>query len=516
MGSLFSAPERPVIKISEETRPEDVARFVSQIENPEDCDREDVADPEPGDPCGLYIGGLKHVWTEADFAKILKKSGVEYRSMRKEVGSSSATVEFDSKRDRRDAFTKLSGLRFDRKIVTVVPLRRSIRRTKVECSHAKKPNKRALSVAECVVPWLRVDYGEQIRQKELKYRRLLDRICGRAFPMLKVVPAKRREAYLNYVELAIGFDEKKNRACIGYNIGSKKHTVCGGIAGCVNLPVVADCFVTMMTRIVNESRLSVFDQKTGQGVWKFIRMRVNHDESQAMLIIGVSEQLPERVVEVIKEAFGGTRSVYVVETHEGSQSVVWTHVCGSRCIEDEFMGMVFHVYPETTFPENLEIAAAIVEEIVKEESIDKNTVVLNVGDDEGAYALPMCKFAANVVSVHGNQELLQEHAEMNKITNVQSIESLNRLTRKDMRTVAIVHPLDAGVRKDEYASVRKCAMVNDIAIFSSNPEVLVRDIYENFMSAADSCPFEVERCLGFDAFPYTDKIQLLVILKRQL
>lgn len=514
MGSVFSAPRLQELNITAETRSEDVADFVSKIQNPEESDREELPNPARGDPCGLYIDGLDRRWDNADFIEFLRKSDVSFRLCRKASGDTSGTVEFDSNGDRRAAFAKLSGIRRGRKILTVVPLKQSLKTTKIECARIEKPNKQPVTATTRAIPWFGLDYREQIRQKEIKYRRVLDLICGRAFPIWSVSEADRCDGYLRFVELTIGPDKHGN-VCIGYNIGTKDRCVCGPIDGCVNIPQQLRCFVEVMTRVVRDSGVPIFDPKTSLGVWKSLRMRVNHDGSQVMLVVVVNGTLPEEAVSLIEAHFGGTKSVYLGE----NGGLVLNHVCGNRYIEDKFLDCAFKLYPSMCFPVNVEAAETLIEDILNQEGIGSETVVIDMDSDGGVYAVPIAKRARKVVAVESNEERrakILAHAQRNGITNLECVDSLNDFTHGNQRNVVLMHPPDFGGNRELYRVVRSSSFVKEIAIFSCNPEVLVREIHENLIAPSDQQPFKVVRCKGFDAFPNTDRIQLLVVLAREL
>lgn len=471
------------------------------------------------EPCGLYISGVDQSWNNKRVYKFLQDNGIRCQSVKKEPGQKFVSVYFDSDFDRQDAIYRLSMKRIGNRCLTMVPLKKSLVEAEMAAIAAKYPNKRVKSVAEIVLPWIRIDYAEQIRQKSLKYRRILDPICGRVWPVLDVVGAHKYTNYMSQVQLVITLDEN-HEISIGFSIGS--HSV-GGIDGCVHVPSVTESIVTRLTDIIKRSHDPVFDEDSRVGCWKFVRICCNHDESEVMLVIGTYGKLHESTLELLRQGFSDVTSLYWTEAYvtEAITGNSISHlISGEDHITTKILETMFPVYPDTVIPTNLEMAENLISELVKREQIDKNTVVLELDPNDGIYTLALAKFAERVIAVDrnaGNTRRIQMTAEANSINNVQIVHSNmdqlhGMLSENSSRVVMIVHPPDFGCRRELYAELREATFIDNLAIFSNNPEVLVREL-ELFL-LADEPAFRIESCLGFDTAPHTDKMQLLVTMSR--
>lgn len=179
MGNLFSSFTgndeiiETVESDDEKIDQKQVNQIVSSI-NFYDSDSENyINEPKNGDPCALYVDGLSTRWSKKDFKSFLKKNKINYSKANKDEENHYGTIYFESNQDRSDAYHTLTTVRFKNMILYVVPLLNNFKKTQEKCKILKNGNKIKKDIVDITTPWHSIEYTEQVRQKVLKYSKII-------------------------------------------------------------------------------------------------------------------------------------------------------------------------------------------------------------------------------------------------------------------------------------------------------------------------------------------------------
>ncbi|OHT11189.1 hypothetical protein TRFO_01116 [Tritrichomonas foetus] len=531
MGNLFSVFPQSSPGINESFNPDkktfnsdDVAHIVSSINFSESED--EIADPERGDPCALYIEGLNSSWSTESFKKFLKKSQILFIRARKDQGVSYGTIYFDNNDDRRNAYKILTTVRFENTILYVVPLTKNFTATQSQCNKLQNKNKSKKSIVDRVTPWLAIEYPEQIRQKVFKYSKILEKVVPHGSQLTDVIPMDKTTFYFNDVELTIGWN-KHRRIVVGFNLGSAKDDTIAEINKCVNIPPCAIKLADQIRKFIVVSGAPPFNRIKKVGIWKFARIRQNLS-GQIMLIIGTFGNLSEEMQEKLKKEFTNVHSLYYAETSDKESfghKYNLHHLSGVQNIADTICGCVYPIYPVSVFPNSISSFEKIIHQVSIFGSFDRQTLVIDVDAGYGLYSFSISNIVSKVVAFESNDSLIQSFNSIkqnNSIKNVEIKEGYfeDKIAEikpsRNQKVVAIVHPPHCGIRRKALFGLQRLSFLKAIIFVSTNAEQLVKDCDEVFLNPQNetTAHFNIDSYIVIDSAPHTERATVVLSLVR--
>lgn len=535
MGNLFSSFTgndeiiETVESDDEKIDQKQVNQIVSSI-NFYDSDSENyINEPKNGDPCALYVDGLSARWSKKDFKSFLKKNKINYSKANKDEENHYGTIYFESNQDRSDAYHTLTTVRFKNMILYVVPLLNNFKKTQEKCKILKNGNKIKKDIVDITTPWHSIEYTEQVRQKVLKYSKIIRNLSNfRSSGLIDVVECDSIKYYVNDVELAIGWNSNRKIA-VGFNIGSNKEDDIAEIYNCLNIP---ECAITLSKRIrkfILKSGYSPFNRLKKVGLWKFVRIRQSSIDDKIMLVIGIYGEMPsEELTSKIIREFNDIGSLYYVETAENESfdpKYELHHLNGSEYLTDQINDCLFPIYPTTIFPTSTSMFAKIIRQISLLGSLDKQTLVIDNDAGYGLYTFPISRIASKVIAFEKNENLfesLQSNLKLNQIRNVQlrngHVEDLISTIKpqRNQKVVVLIHSPHCGIRKKALYAIQKIPRLTKIVFISTNAEKIVQDCNDIFFNqdSTSSSNFYLDSYLAIDTAPHTDRATVILSISR--
>jgi hypothetical protein len=320
-------------------------------------------------PSSILVDGLDSDWTGKQILDLFRASSVPIARVTKEAGATSALVHFDSRADCRNGFSFLESVRIGNRSLKAVPVDWSLKAAQSALARQTQSRRADASAASVLFPWYGIDYSQQIRQKSLKFTRILFSILPPGASVLRIVECPLLERFLHFAALTVGF-ESGNRICIGINTGSKTAQFIASVQKCACFPVILLDAVRQFERFVKDSKLPVFDPIGNAGFWKAIEFRVSADATRVLAVAKVCGNTQEALVEQLKrfrESLPWLTSV--VLQNEAGETVL-----GEPEIVDSFCGLEFRIHTRIDFPVNIAASESFVKTIVETELIDKVSV----------------------------------------------------------------------------------------------------------------------------------------------
>jgi hypothetical protein len=331
---------------------------------------------------------------------------------------------------------------------------------------------------------------------------------------LRVVESPCLTRYLNHAELVIGFG--KGVIEVGLNVGTKKRPYVVDVSKCACFANVLVNGVHVFRKFVRESKALVFDAESGNGFWKTVEFRVS-TRDDLLIVVNVAGEVPENIVEEAKQLMVQWRWLSGI-VFDGAK---WKVVVGEDGVSDLFCGMVFRVGPGDRFPENIAAAEGIVMALLDDKGIDSETVLLVTEFEYSAIPLALARHCDKVVLIGGQHAGIDAFCEMNDVRNVAEIgkefenasqELSAEIGHRGKKAVLLLGVGDCGGRKAIYNAVQEMPCIKTIAMLSPKVERLVEDAKNELLRAEE---WTLTSSLGFDCCPHTDRVELLLILRRR-
>lgn len=517
ISKVFKKQEFPNFEADIPPQPEEVARVISEFEEPF---KTEIDDPPKGDPCGLYVKGIPLIWNEEKFKKLLDKNEIKFNKVVKNVNEESGSIYFDSVEERGKAYTKLSCFRVKNNILYVIPLRNDIKKLQSEISEiipTQKKNKKGPK--EILTPWCEIEYEEQIRQKLLKVQRVLDPVLPKAFQTPDILRSPKIENYQNIVELTIDKDDVRH-ICIGFRLGSPLSNVVTPIDDTIHLCESAYRIVPLITNIIKESQSPVFDRKLNEGIWKFIKI-IENDEKEVILVIATFGPLMNKLTQfLIKNLTGHVTSLYHAEVKSAETlygNSVLHHLFGPKTIKQQFNNVIFEIDPFFDFLPNFAAANVLLSQMNLFN--DKSQIIDVGGCHPGVISVSMAKSVQEVIICGLNN--FSETIQLNCLDNItflknDNFENIAQSLTDASEKMIFLHPTDTGVRRKLIQSIRSCTKLRNIMFISPNPD-LILNVCQSFLlntHMPESEPYQISNWAAVDLYPNTDKVMILLHLIR--
>lgn len=494
-----------------------------------------IPDPQEGDPCAILIDGVNKFWEIEKFQKFIQKRDIHFTKAIKKKNSTYATLYFDNKEDRADAYSKIisSGDETGRYLFAV-PLHRNFDLSKRECEQLRLRSLSDLdtrNIDNKIAPWNSIPYDEQLARKSAKFTEILRPILPEPVSNIHIFPAPKQTAYRNKIELNIGHD-LNGEVCVGFSLGSRIEDIMAPIKSTINSPERAPEIAEKLRQFVVETGLPVFNKITNQGTWKFCLMRTN-EAGEIMLMMVIYGKVPTEVIDAYKRAFENeVASLYFCETDcfEGygpHPNIIF--LSGKQILIQELRGLKFEISPLSFFQVNATGAELLFSKIEELAYLDENTLLLDICCGTGVIGLSMARKVKMVVGVDIEEQAIEDarrNAALNGITNAEYIagKAENEMrsiiekyvTDPEQRVVAIVDPPRAGLVKGALIALRQCQSIKSLIYVSCNADSLVNNATKQLCNERGSgpAPFQPVRWFGVDMFPQTDRCEIVMLMQR--
>jgi tRNA (uracil-5-)-methyltransferase len=348
-------------------------------------------------------------------------------------------------------------------------------------------------------------------------------------PPLTVFPAPKISGFRNKVEVTIGFDIKGEIA-VGFNLGSKVEDVICPMNDCVNVSAITPAICDHLTRFIIASGVEVFNRVDNTGAWKFALIR-STELGQSMLVICTYHGLPENVVSALIQEFKDkVTSLYYVESvsfESWGKDPIVHHLSGTETVIEELRGLQFEISPMSFFQTNTTGAELLFEKIIELTHVDKETVLVDCCCGTGVIGLAMARNVKEVIGVDTEEAAIKDaekNAALNNITNARFVAGKAEDVLKDVlveyeklgsKIVCIVDPPRGGLHKRALAAIRGVSAIRDLIYVACNPESLVKNVQESLGNRNGAGkPFTPVSWLAVDMFPHTDRVEVVMLLRR--
>lgn len=364
-----------------------------------------------------------------------------------------------------------------------------------------------------------MDYEEELRLKAQRVCSNLNRIGGENLDTVPILGAPTCEDYRNKAQYPVS--SKKGRAYAGfYKAGT--HEVVEN-ERCLILPRETDRVKDVVMDYVNQFRVSIYDETTGQGLLRHIYVRRGAVSGQILVCLVVNgDRIPkaQELIARLRKIPGFTTLVLGVNTKKGNAILgdQFITLYGEGYIEDTLCGLNFRLSPRSFYQVNHHQAQRLYEAAITQAEITKDDLVLDLYCGVGTITLAMASAAGKVIGVEVIPQAVEDardNARRNGIENAEffcgdagkaALELENQGIRPD---VIVVDPPRKGLNADTIEALDRMAP-RRIVYVSCDPATLSRDV-----ALLKERGFALKNAQAADLFPRCAHVETVVTLSRK-
>ena len=364
-----------------------------------------------------------------------------------------------------------------------------------------------------------VDYKTTLEMKQNAVQSLVDKTLKTGIKVKETIGMENPFYYRNKAQYPIGLN-KENEPVIGV-FAKRSHEIIP-IHKCMIQKPISEEIAKFIIEFIKENKISVYNEKTGKGLFRHIVIKVGFKTDEVMCILVINgEEIPEEnklVSELIKK-YPQIKTI-VKNINQKNTNVILgkenINIYGDGYIKDILGDYTFKISPLSFYQVNPVQAEKLYNIGVNAAKITKNDIVFDLYCGIGTISLFMAKYAKKVYGVEIVEEAIKDAKENAKINNIENVEFIagdteiildDLINNKNIiPDVVMVDPPRKGLDNNSIENILKIKPERFVYI-SCNPATLVRDLAK----LEDS--YNIHEVQPVDMFPFTSHVEVCALLE---
>lgn len=362
-------------------------------------------------------------------------------------------------------------------------------------------------------------------EKQLEKKRQLVKQCVGDVRVLAPIGMSKPEHYRNKVHAAFGRDRKGNVICGVYESGTHRIVP---VEGCMIEDERADAIIATIRGLLKSFRIKTYDEDSGYGLLRHVMVRTAHATGEILVVLVLSSPiLPAKnnFVKALRAAHPEITSI-VLNVNDRHTSMVLGErnilLYGKGYIEDELCGNRYRISPNSFYQVNAVQTRVLYEKAMEYAQLTGKETVIDAYCGIGTIGMTAAAHAKQVIGVELNPSAVRDAIANARRNDCKNITFYNEDAGEYMRRLAaapagerakvdvvFMDPPRSGSSEAFLEAVTLLAPKRVVYI-SCDPHTLGRDL--DYMRKHGYRPIE---CQPVDMFPYTDKIECVVILENR-
>ncbi len=365
-------------------------------------------------------------------------------------------------------------------------------------------------------------YDAQIAAKQSQVGEALARIGGIPEPPVgPIVPAVEQFHYRNKLEYS--FTETRAGAALGFHRAGRWDEVVE-IERCLLTTELGNAIRDSVRDWARSEGLPAYSQETGQGFLRHLVVREGRNTGDALAVLVTAPGELRGVESLVGglTSFPQVRGIHHAVNDRPAEvtnlptAVLW----GEEWIEEELLGLRFHVRPNAFLQTNTAMCERLYELVAEAAGLTGEETVYDLYCGIGAIALVLARHALTVWGVEVSEESVAcaiESAERNRVGNVAFFagdvgSAVSELpSRAGPPDVVVVDPPRAGLSGK---ALRRIAALGSprLVYVSCNPTTLAGNARELLREHG----YRLELARPLDMFPHTPHVETVAVFTRSV
>lgn len=363
-----------------------------------------------------------------------------------------------------------------------------------------------------------LNYNFQLKYKTELVRDVMEKIGGvKDVPVENIIGADEedRQNYRNKVIEPFAVD--KNGKIITGMFKRKSHEVFE-VKENILSSNLANKIINNVKKMLNMSRISVYDEKKHKGLLRHIMVRTNLKNEAMLVLIINSKKVPKEIEQFLKTVYENMeeiKSVYVSLNSDITNVALGKiniHLFGDKFLKESINDINFNISPDSFFQINVNQTRKLYNIGISFFDNIKDKYIADAFSGTGTIGMILSKNAEKVYSIEIVKSAVKDGmrtAEENGIKNMEFItgdvnkELLNLIEAGKKVDAVIFDPPRKGIEGD---SLVKLAghNIEEIVYISCNPSTFARD-----SKILIEHGYKLEKIQPVDMFPQTSHIEVI-------
>ncbi len=363
-----------------------------------------------------------------------------------------------------------------------------------------------------------IKYEETLKMKQNAVQSLVNKTLKTKVKVQETIGMENPFHYRNKAQYPIGVN-KDGEPVIGV-FAQRTHDVIPMEKCLIQNPKSEEIAKTIL-QFIKDNKISVYNEKTGKGLFRHIVIKVGIKTNEIMCILVVNgKSIPKeaQLVEELTSKFPQIKTI-VKNINMRNTNVILgkenINIYGNGYIEDVLGEYTFKISPLSFYQVNPVQAEKLYNLGVEMAQITKQDTVFDLYCGIGTITLFMSKYAKKVYGIEIVEEAIKAAKENAKINNVDNTEFYagdvevvldDLINNKGISAdIVMFDPPRKGLDKNSINNILKIKP-KKIVYISCNPATLIRDLtfFEN--------QYDIKTIVPVDMFPFTSNIECVSVL----
>ena len=364
-----------------------------------------------------------------------------------------------------------------------------------------------------------IKYEETLKMKQNAVQSLVNKTLKNKIQVQETVGMEKPFHYRNKAQYPLGIN-KEGEPVIGV-FANRTHEVIP-MEKCLIQNPKSEEIAKFVLQFIKRNKISIYDEKTGKGLFRHIVIKVGIKTGQIMCILVVNgksipkeSQLKDELVERFPRIKTIVKNINMKNTNVilGQENI---NIYGNGYIEDKLGEYTFKISPLSFYQVNPVQAEKLYNLGVEMAQISKEDTVFDLYCGIGTISLFMAKYAKKVYGIEIVKEAVDsanENVKLNGITNTEfyagDVEVVldELVNNKGVKAdIVMFDPPRKGLDKNSINNILKIKP-KKIVYISCNPATLIRDLTD----FEDT--YEVKTIIPVDMFPFTSHVECVAVLQ---
>ena len=364
-----------------------------------------------------------------------------------------------------------------------------------------------------------IKYEETLKMKQNAVQSLVNKTLKTKVNVQETIGMENPFHYRNKAQYPIGVN-KDGEPVIGV-FAQRTHDVIPMEKCLIQNPKSEEIAKTIL-QFIKDNKISVYNEKTGKGLFRHIVIKVGVKTNQIMCILVVNgKTIPKeaQLVEELTSKFPQIKTI-VKNINMRNTNVILgkenINIYGDGYIKDILGEYTFKISPLSFYQVNPVQAEKLYNLGVKMAQITKQDTVFDLYCGIGTITLFMSKYAKKVYGIEIVEEAIKAAKENAKINNVDNTEFYagdvevvldDLINNKGISAdIVMFDPPRKGLDRNSINNILKIKP-KKIVYISCNPATLIRDL--SFFEDQ----YDIKTIVPVDMFPFTSNVECVAVLE---
>ena len=364
-----------------------------------------------------------------------------------------------------------------------------------------------------------IKYEETLKMKQNAVQSLVNKTLKNKVEVQKTFGMENPFHYRNKAQYPIGIN-KEGEAVIGV-FAQRTHEVIP-MEKCLIQNPKSEEIAKFVLQFIKDNKISVYNEKTGKGLFRHIVIKVGIKTNEIMCILvvnGKSIQKETKLIEELTTKFPQIRTIVKNINIKNTNVILGKeniNIYGNGYIQDILGEYTFRISPLSFYQVNPVQAEKLYNLGVEMAQITKQDTVFDLYCGIGTITLFMSKYAKKVYGIEIVEEAIKaakENAKMNKVDNTEfyagDVEIVldNLINNKGISAdIVMFDPPRKGLDRNSINNILKIKP-KKIVYISCNPATLIRDL------AFFEDQYDIKTIVPVDMFPFTSNVECCSVLQ---